>query len=64
MERVARTFSSFDDADEADDQYYANLEPERRLEILLELVERQRSALGEAASRLERVHTVAELSRR
>jgi hypothetical protein len=63
MERVVRTFSAFDEADEADDEYYANLEPERRLQILLELIERERSALGEAASRFERVHTVAELSR-
>jgi hypothetical protein len=64
MDRVIRTFSSFDDADAADDEYYAGLEPQDRLEILLELIERERSALGEAASRLERVHTVAELSRR
>jgi hypothetical protein len=64
VERVAKVFRSFEEADEADDEYYANLTPEERLDILLELVERHRSALGEAASRLERVHCVTELSRR
>jgi WSTF, HB1, Itc1p, MBD9 motif 1 len=43
-------------------QFYADLTPEERLDILLELVERHRSALGEAASRFERVHCIVELS--
>ena len=64
MERVAQSFRSFEDADRADDQFYANLTPEERLDILLELVERHRSALGEAASRFERVHRITELSQR
>jgi len=64
MERVVQMFSSFEEADAADDQFYADLTPEERLDILLELVERQRSTLGEAASRLERVHRIAELSSR
>ena len=55
-------FRNFEDADEADDQFYADLTPEERLDMLLELVERHRSALGEAASRLERVYRVVELS--
>ena len=57
-------FRSFDDADEADDEFYADLTPNERLDILLELVERHRSALGEAASRLERVHRIVELAQR
>lgn len=64
VERVVRVFDSFDDADEADDQFYASLTPEERLDILLELVERHRSALGEAACRFEKVHRVIELSQR
>jgi hypothetical protein len=32
--------------------------------MLLELIERHRSALGEAANRFERVHCVVELSQR
>ena len=61
MDRVAQIFRSFEDADQADDQFYAELAPEERLAMLLELIERQRSALGEAANRFERVHQVVEL---
>lgn len=64
MDRVGKVFRSFDEADAADDQFYADLTPEERLDLLLELVERHRSDLGEAASRLERVHRVIELSQR
>ena len=62
MERDFQIFGSFEDAETADDQFYAGLTPEERLEILLELVERHRSARGEASSRLERVHRIVELS--
>jgi hypothetical protein len=55
-------FRSFEDANQADDQFYAELSPEDRLEMLLELIERHRSALGEAANRFERVHQFVELS--
>lgn len=64
MDRVVQIFQSFEDADQADDQFYAELAPEDRLAMLLELIERQRSALGEAAGRFERVHHVVELSQR
>jgi hypothetical protein len=62
VERIVQVFSSFEEADRADDQFYADLTPEARLEILLELVEQYRSALGEAAERFERVHRIVELS--
>lgn len=62
MDRVVQIFHSFEDADQADDQFYAELAPEDRLAMLLELIERQRSALGESAGRFERVHHVVELS--
>ena len=64
MDRVVQIFRSFEDADEADEQFYADLTPEQRLDILLELIERHRSSLGEAAKRFERVHRLVELSRR
>ena len=64
VERVARVFRSFEAAEQADDEFYAHLKPEARLELLLELIERHRRSLGEAASRFERVHSVVELSRR
>jgi hypothetical protein len=59
-----RVFPSFEAADDADDQFYAQLTPEERLDVLLELTERERSTLGEAASRFERVHRIVELSQR
>ncbi|MBV9493402.1 MAG: hypothetical protein JOZ54_04100 [Acidobacteria bacterium] len=62
MDRTIRLFSSFEDAERADDQFYARLTPAERLDILLELIERHRGALGEAASRFERVHRIVELS--
>jgi hypothetical protein len=62
MERVARVFGSFADADLADDAFYADLTPEARLDLLLELIERERSALGQTAERFERVHRIVELS--
>ncbi len=64
VERVVQLFSSFEDAETADDQFYADLTPEARLDILLELIERHRSTFGEATSRLERVHRIVELSQR
>jgi hypothetical protein len=64
VDRVLQVFHSFEDADRADHQFYADLTPEERLDVLLELVERHRSALGETANRLERVHRVVELSQR
>jgi hypothetical protein len=57
-------FEAFEAAEQGDDEFYAHLEPEARLDLLLELVDRHRSALGEAASRFERVHSIVELSRR
>jgi hypothetical protein len=63
MDRVAQVFDSFDKADRADDEYYAGLTPEERLDILLEMIERYRSSLGAAAERFERVHRIVELSR-
>jgi len=63
MERGARVFRSFDEAELADDDYYASLTPEERLDILLAMIERYRSSLGETAERFERVHRVVELSR-
>lgn len=63
VERVVQLSGSFEDAEVADDQFYADLTPEERLDILLELVERHRSFLGETAGRFERVHRIVELSR-
>ena len=56
-------FNSFDEADRADDAYYASLTAEKRLDVLLSLVAAHRESTGEAATRLERVYRVVELSR-
>jgi len=63
MERVAQIFRSFKDADRADEDYYASLSPQQRLDIQLALIERYRSSLGETAKRFERVHRVIERSK-
>jgi hypothetical protein len=63
MEKVVAIFSSFEEADRAEDAYYSSLTPSERLDLLLDLVARYRESLGEAAERFERVHRIAELSR-
>ena len=62
MEKVLRVFDSFDDADRADDEYYASLTPQERVDILLDLIAAYRESLGEAGQRFERVYRVVELS--
>lgn len=63
MDRVAQVFTSFADADAADEDYYAGLTGNERVEILLALVEHYRRGLGPAAERFERVCQVAQLAR-
>jgi hypothetical protein len=62
MEHVVRVFSSFDEAEQADAAFYANLTPQERLDVLLELIERHRSALGPSTQRFERVVRVVDLA--
>jgi hypothetical protein len=62
MERVAKIFRSFQDADEAETAYYRALTPPERIDILLELVRRGQSR-DETECRLERVYRIVELSR-
>jgi hypothetical protein len=63
MERTCTIFTSFEEADRAEVEYYVALRPEERLNILLDLVSRYRESLGEAAEGFERVHRVVELAR-
>jgi hypothetical protein len=62
MDDVVRVFSSWNEADEADAEYYASLTPTERVDILLELVAQYRSSLGPAGERFERVCRVVDLS--
>jgi hypothetical protein len=64
VEPIAQVFTSFDDADSADEEYYASLEPSERVDILLDLIEFHQDSLGEAAQRFERVCRVTQLSQR
>jgi hypothetical protein len=60
-QRELQVFHGFEAADRADDEYYADLAPQERLEILLDLVAAYRESTGEASARLERVCRVIEL---
>lgn len=59
MEKVARVFHSFAEAEQADWDYYESLSPQQRLEIVCELI--ARSQPNETEQRLERVCRVIEL---
>jgi hypothetical protein len=58
-QRELHVFHGFEAADRGDDEYYASLAPQERLEILLDLVAAYRESTGEASTRLERVCRVA-----
>ena len=58
MEFTVRKFASHEEADKADREYYRSLTPERRVEILLELVETYSNA---SAKGFERVYRFVKL---
>jgi hypothetical protein len=62
MEKVFRVFRSFDEAERADDEYYASLSPQERVDLLLEMIAAYRESLGETEQGLKRVYRVVELS--
>ncbi len=64
MEKVARVFASFEEADEADRQAYARMSPQERIEMLLLLRRMMVKEGDESAERLERVLRVVKLPRR
>jgi uncharacterized protein YdeI (YjbR/CyaY-like superfamily) len=59
VEKTARIFHSFAEADKAEAQYYRSLTPEQRLEILFDLVDSQKP--DETEQRLERVCRIIKL---
>jgi hypothetical protein len=59
---LLQVFHGFEASDRADDEYYATLAPQERLEILLDIVAAYRESTGEASARLERVYRVTEFS--
>ena len=64
MDRVVAKFSSFQEAERADREYYRSLTPQQRLDLLLELNEAFRKEGDAASERLERVYRIVKLSRR
>jgi len=64
VEKVARIFASFDEADEADRQAYERMSPQERIQMLLSLRRMMVKEGDESAERLERVLTVVKLPRR
>ena len=59
MEKVARKFRSFAEADKADREYYLSLTPEQRLDILGDLIALANP--NETKQRLERVCRIIKL---
>ena len=64
MEKVARIFASFEEADEADRQAYERMSPQERIQMLLTLRRMMVKEGDESAERLERVLRVVKLPRR
>ena len=63
MEKVVKVFRSFEESDRADREYYRNLTPHQRLEILWELNRGWPTDGNEdAPERLERVCRIIKLS--
>lgn len=62
MKKVPKVFRSFEEADRADEEYYASLTPQQRVDLLLDMVAAYRKTLGETGDRIERVYRVVKLS--
>lgn len=59
MEKVVRKFHSFDDADNADYEYYRTLSGNEKLQILLELIMPE-NPYAASIERSARVHPLTE----
>ena len=64
MERAVAKFTSHEEAAKADALYYRQLTPQRRLEILLELIEQAHPDLHASGQGLQRVYRVLKLELR
>lgn len=59
MEKVVRKFSSFKEAERADEQYYLSLTPEKCAELLLNILQLG-SVNGGAVERSVRIYSLTE----
>ena len=62
MERTVRVFESFEEAEEADKEYYRSLSPADRVEILLILRDQYNPYDDELTKGFERVYRIIECS--
>lgn len=62
MERTVRVFESFEEAEEADKEYYRSLSPAQRVEILLILRDQYNPYDDELTKGFERVCRIIECS--
>jgi len=62
MEKTVRVFESFEEAEEADKEYYRSLSPAQRVEILLILRDQYNPYDDELTKRFERVCRIIECS--
>jgi len=58
MERVIRTFNSFEEAKKAEIEYWKSLEPRKKLEILEEIRQRYMELTGEGKQGFQRVYRI------
>jgi hypothetical protein len=61
MEKIGKQFSSFAEAEQAEDYYYKSLTPDQRVNLLLELVAQHSNLFNGTSERFERVFRVAPL---
>lgn len=61
MEKVWQKFSSFEEADRAEDVYYKSLSPDERVALLLEIIRQYTGALDGTEQGFERVFRVVAL---
>ena len=59
MDKVSKIYDSHSEADQADNEYYASLSPNKRVEILLELISNYASTYYDGfTERLQRVYKI------
>jgi hypothetical protein len=61
IDPTVQKFSSHEEAERAEREYYNSLSPEQRVEVLLELMNRGRDLNDPASQRLERAYRIVKL---
>ncbi|MFH1417977.1 MAG: hypothetical protein ABII12_06800 [Planctomycetota bacterium] len=61
MEKVVQRFNSFQESDRADRRYYMSLDPQERLDILLDLLMIGHARYAEDAGVFKKVYRIVKL---